>query len=776
MKLENTQQNNTSEASNQQDIDWLKMAVVFRKSYLWILLIFILCFSIAFLVIRYTKPLYESSSEIKLGIENQSNVLNMPEFESNNSYAFMSSEMELIRSRLFFNKVVESVRLNPQYFTYGQILDDEKFRNPPFTVEYQLKSLDLYNTPIDVTILDTSRFVLSYKVGEEKYSSEHLFNAPIETKYISMKAEISPYWNDSMDDEHYIIIRNHDSLIDYLESNLSVEPVNFEANIFKISFQDYSLTKAHALVNAIDTLYYQYSLEEKNRANKNKIEYLNSQLAETEKKLDDYEKYFEDVTISNRTVSLDEDVRRTVTLINQLDSQKVKLADRLRDLNNLAENVKAGKIITISVVNSRLPAHIMSLIDELNLLINEREQLGLSYKENTYTYKSRQKEIELLIADLLAQIENSRKVVLDDITFLENQKLSLNTQLNQLPSKNTAYNKVKRFYSLYEEVYLSLMQSKNEFEIAIAGSTTKIKILSPASMPSNPIKPNQLLIYGIGTVLAFILAIAFVIIRYVAHNKINNINDVERLTNVTLLGSVPKFKSAINHAQIVVKEFPKSILSESMRSIRTNMEFMLPDLKTKVYSVTSTIGSEGKTFISTNLGALHAMAGKNVIILDLDLRRPKVHLAFGNEAANFGVSTLLIGKHKLEDCITKSEIPGLEYIGAGPVPPNPSELLLRTEFDQLLETLKKTYDLVILDTPPIGLVTDGLLAMQKADLPIYVLRADYSKLAFIKNINRLAATGRHANLSIILNSVSKTTGAYGYSYGDLYTESPYFQD
>ena len=776
MKLEKTQQDNTAEASYQQDIDWLKMAIVIRKSYLWIILIFVLCFSIAFLVIRYTKPLYESSSEIKLGIEDQSNVLNMPEFENNNSYALMSSEMELIRSRLFFNKVVESVRLNPQYYTYGQILDDEKYRNPPFTVDYHLKSFDLYNTPIDVTILDTSRFVLSYKIGEEEYSSEQLFNTPIETEHISMKAEISPYWNNSMDDDHYFIIRNHESLIDYLESNLSVEPVNFEANIFKISFQDYSLTKAHALVNAIDTLYYQYSLEEKNRANKNKIEYLNSQLAETEKKLDDYEKYFEDVTISNRTVSLDEDVRRTVTLINQLDSQKVKLSDRLSDLNNLAENVKAGKIITISVVNSRLPAHIMSLINELNLLINEREQLGLSYKENTYTYKSRQKEIELLIADLLAQIENSRKVVLDDITFLENQKLSLNTQLNQLPSKNTAYNKVKRFYSLYEEVYLSLMQSKNEFEIAIAGSTTKIKILSPASMPSHPIKPNQLLIYGIGSVLAFIFVIAFVIIRYLAHNKINNINDVERLTNVTLLGSVPKFKSTINHAQIVVKEFPKSVLSESMRSIRTNMEFMLPDLKTKVYSVTSTIGSEGKTFISTNLGALHAMAGKKVIILDLDLRRPKVHMAFGNEAANFGVSTLLIGKHKLDECITKSEIVGLDYIGAGPVPPNPSELLLRNEFDELLESLKKTYDLVILDTPPIGLVTDGLLAMQKADLPIYVLRADYSKLAFIKNVNRLAATGRHGNLSIVLNSVSKTTGAYGYSYGDLYTESPYFQD
>jgi capsular exopolysaccharide synthesis family protein len=382
----------------------------------------------------------------------------------------------------------------------------------------------------------------------------------------------------------------------------------------------------------------------------------------------------------------------------------------------------------------------------------------------------------LLKADLLAQIQNSKAEVNEDIKFLANQKINLNTQLNQLPSKSTAYNKVKRFYSLYEEVYLSLMQSKNEFEIAIAGSTTKIKILSPATMPSRPIKPNQLLIYGVASALFLILSTIFAMIRYLAHDKVNNVNDIERRTTVTLLGSIPKFKSSLKHAEVIVTEYPKSVLSESMRSIRTNMEFMTPDLKSKVYSFTSTVGSEGKTFISTNLGALHAMAGKKVIVLDLDLRRPKVHLAFGAEAANCGMSTLLISKHQVKECISKTSIENLDYIPAGPVPPNPSELLLRSEFDQILQELKSTYDLILLDTPPIGLVTDGLLAMQKADLPIYVIRADYSRLSFINNINRLDSSGRYPNLSIILNNVSKKRSGYGYSYGDVYTESSYYQD
>lgn len=203
---------------------------------------------------------------------------------------------------------------------------------------------------------------------------------------------------------------------------------------------------------------------------------------------------------------------------------------------------------------------------------------------------------------------------------------------------------------------------------------------------------------------------------------------------------------------------------------------MLPDIKSKVYSFTSTIGSEGKTFISTNLAALLTMAGKKVIVIDLDLRRPKVHKAFNQAADKCGMSTLLIKKNSLDECLKHSDLEGLDYIGAGPVPPNPSELILRDSFDEILNELKQRYDIIILDTPPVGIVTDGLLAMQKADLPIYILRADYSKLSFIKNINRLVATKRYPNFSIILNNVSSSKSGYGYSYGDVYSSSSYYQE
>jgi capsular exopolysaccharide synthesis family protein len=192
---------------------------------------------------------------------------------------------------------------------------------------------------------------------------------------------------------------------------------------------------------------------------------------------------------------------------------------------------------------------------------------------------------------------------------------------------------------------------------------------------------------------------------------------------------------------------------------------MLPEKKSRVISITSTIGSEGKTFISTNLAALLAMAGKKVIIIDLDLRKPKIHLAFEQKENVIGVSSILIGKKTIKECLVSSSIRGLSFITAGPIPPNPSELILRDEFNQLVEDLKKMYDMVILDTPPVGLVTDGLLAMQKADLPIYVLKADFSKQLFVQNVNRILASGKFNNLSLILNATTTSDSGYGYGYG-----------
>jgi len=219
----------------------------------------------------------------------------------------------------------------------------------------------------------------------------------------------------------------------------------------------------------------------------------------------------------------------------------------------------------------------------------------------------------------------------------------------------------------------------------------------------------------------------------------------------------------MHHSQLIVNVNPKSSMSEAMRSIRTNLDFMTQKQKKRIISVTSTIGGEGKTFVAVNLAGIIALSQAKVIILDLDLRKPKIHHAFGAENLN-GVSNILVGKASIEDCVRQSEIENLHYITAGAHPPNPSELIMSLEFKELIKELQKTYDVVICDTPPVGIVTDGLLVMKMADVPIYVVRAAYSKRIFLTNLNKLITANNFNKLSVVLNGVGKA-GTYGYGYG-----------
>jgi capsular exopolysaccharide synthesis family protein len=205
-------------------------------------------------------------------------------------------------------------------------------------------------------------------------------------------------------------------------------------------------------------------------------------------------------------------------------------------------------------------------------------------------------------------------------------------------------------------------------------------------------------------------------------------------------------------------------MTESFRTIRTNMQFISNKKDAKLVAITSTISGEGKTFIALNLAGIIAFSGKKVIVLDLDMRKPKLHLGFGAENKN-GMSTLLIEKDSVENCIRHSDLDGLDFITAGPIPPNPSELIINGKLDILIEKLKLDYDIIVTDNPPVGLVTDGIPVIQKADCPIYIFKANYSKKNFIQNVDRIINENNVPNLSVILNSVDVESKGYGYNYG-----------
>ncbi|WP_109832939.1 GumC family protein [Reichenbachiella versicolor] len=741
------------------EIDFDKIVQVGKGSIVWIILAFLATLSGSFLYLRYTKPIYSSQSVLKLDIKDESGLLGIQN-PMRQDIKGLSGEIEILRSGLFMTKVAEAIDYDVSYYHPGRShLVDERFGNSPFEIIYN-SFPDLWkDRRIDVVINDDRTFKLPDITGNDT----HTFGVMIEQNGFEFSIEKTSYFeNQKSLVNFYFVVNSIPAIAEYLLQNVTVEPINFNANTIKVSFTDPNKFKAQAFVNAIDTLYLRYTHNVKNQASEQQIKFLNQQMTKTVKELEEYEDYFESFTIEHRTTNLSEDLSNAILALNQIDSQRFYIR------NNLAaiESIESQLNLNAQISTTNLPKNVIATVEEYNALIEEKELKLDNYNENTQVVLRIKHRLEIAQKAAKQRLEDYRENLLKSKKELNRKRALLENTFSQLPSMGTSYNKKQRMYTMQEEYYFNLIKSKMELEIAKAGTVTNFVILSSATLPVAPIEPKKFIVYGIGGVAGLILSIIIIAASYLLHDKISNQKELEKRLNIPILGVVPKYQlEKLELTKLVVNNNPKSPISESLRAIRTNMEFINSDGPTRVMSVTSTVSGEGKTFLGVNLGAICAYSGQKVVVVDLDMRKPKVNIAFDVVKRNHGTSTILIGKNSIDECIEQSSVENLHFIQAGTTPPNPSELLLSDHFKQMAEELKEKFDLVIFDTPPVGLVTDAIMVMKTSDLPIYVVRADYSKLNYLKSIQRLVSNNKFEHMSVVLNGIRNGSGGYGYGYG-----------
>lgn len=752
---------NTIRTSSQNDaIDFTKLRVVARNNWYWIALIFLAVNAIAYLYIRYTKNLYESESLLKLDFKQDASDLGIKSMVEDQNLNLLSGEIEIIRSKLFLNRVLDEVNFEASFFSVGHLLTEELYRNAPASVTYFSKKHSLYNTRINFRETSREGFELSLDNGEKVAGRYNKLTTISDLDLILVR-------NDDFikGDElgYFLMIRSRDVLLNDLAINLTAEPVNFNANTVRVSFRDHNPHRAQYVLGKIDTIYLEYSNEQKNLANKQKIEWVSSELAAIEKKMEDFEDYFENFTLRNKTQNLDDDLKRTIAAMNRIDSQRYEQTRRLNEINGIINSIETSEPLLSLTIRSHLPERLNQQLDVLHELEQEQERLKLSYKEVTFAYRQKEQDIANLRQKVRLQLLDLKDRWEKDLNTLNQRKSALENQFASIPDKNTEFSKNQRFYKLYEEFYLTLMQSKSEFEIAQAGSTPDFKILSPASLPSYPISPNKTIITGIGFVASLVALFFFISICYLVNNKINSLNELEKIPKAPLLGAVP-MSHYLNGEGLHITHHPKSMLSESIRTLRTNLDFFNLGAGNKTITISSTVSGEGKSFIAMNLGGVMAMSGKRVVLVDLDMRKSKNNVPFKSNENGAGVSTILIGRKTWKESVIPTPVDNFDYLPSGPHPPNPSELLLTSSFAKLLEDLKQHYDVILLDTPPVGLVTDGIMAMKQSDISLYVFRANYSKKDFIHNLQRIIAINKFTNITTLLNAVPSQSKAYGYGY------------
>lgn len=741
-------------------IDFNKLGIIVRSKIWWILFIFLAANITAYLIIRYSQDRFESKSELKLDIKNDATELGIKTFVEDQNLNIISGEIELLQSRLFLNIVLDSVGFDVSFFSKGEFLNFELYKNAPAKVDFKISNPAYFDQSISFELLNSQSYQLIFPQGNEVTGK---FGELLRLEGLELILTKNKSYGDDKGNEYFFVINSRELLLDNLTKSLSIEPLNFNANTIRISFIDKNPMKARDMVNTIDSVYLVFSNEQKNLANKQKIKWLNDELTQIEEKMSGVEDYFENFTLQNRTLNLDEDLKKTVAMIIAIDSQRFEITNRIQQVNTVIDDISSPTpTLSLSSVNV-LPPNVIKNLELLQQKLVEMQKLGLSYSEITIAYRQRQNEIENLQKNVQEQLSSIKKELLLTLQDLNTKKNALESEFVRMPDKSTQFAKNQRFYKLYEEFYLMLIQSRSEFEIAQAGSIPDFKILSPANFPQKPISPNKLMIAGIGFVGSLVLIFFFIGILYLVNNKIININELERIKGAPVLGVIPVSKYGEGSGLHVI-DHPKSMVSEAVRTLRTNLDFFKINSSNKVIAISSTVSGEGKSFIAMNLGGVITLSKKKVIMLDVDMRKPK-HVTPAQETDRTkGMSTILIKKHKWQECVSKTYLEGFDYIPSGPHPPNPSELLLNGEFTEMLEELKQHYDCIILDTPPVGLVTDGIMAMKRADISIYVFRANYSKREFLMNLKRVINMNDFKNVTTILNAMPASREKYGYGY------------
>lgn len=764
-----------------EEFDFKLLVTIARKNTLWFMLFILISILTAQLILRYTQSIYEATAIIQLSEEDRANtVLDkgfMNGYKDNTSK--IASSIELIKSKIILQRVLKRLPLQISYFSKGEILTNELYKQSPVHVEVRLIDSSIVNTPIVVDFIDSLNYQITIpKGGTDEFTSTFsgkngkwlktpygIFNI-----YVTSYPGLAEIEQDIRRDAFFFRINDPNIESAKIARDLTVVPLNPEAKTIQIKFREKNAIKVSDIVNTIAQEFIKYNLEKNSEVADRIIDFIDNTITSIELQLNDSENSIEEFKKSNKIFKPDMNADNLVTQLTDYQNELFAVDHEISLYSKLRKDVSGNNDIgsfLLSLSGRLEKSEVIQQLSKLQELIEKRDEIRVQATENSEVFKS-------ISLKLKSQQDLIINMLLNEEALLKARKsqrlkevVDLESQLGKIPSKQATYGRLNRLFTINEKFYSLLLEKKAEFSIKRAGYIPEHVVLQEAKGSMAPVSPNRPLILSACLVCGILAAFALLITRYLLYNEINALEEVGQYTDAALLGIIPKYKREIPISQLLVDKNPKSVISEAFRSVRTNLQFISNTDQAKILAVTSTISGEGKTFNAINLAGVIAFSGLKVVILDLDMRKPKIHLGF-NVENNHGISTLLIGKDDPEKCIFHSSLANLHFITAGPIPPNPAELIINPRMEKLLEYLKGIYDIIIIDLPPVGIVSDGIPILQKADYPIYILRANYSKKMFIAQINKLIAENKVKNLSIILNGIEMSRLRYGYGYGYSY--------
>ena len=550
-------------------------------------------------------------------------------------------------------------------------------------------------------------------------------------------------------------------------NSLSIAPTSKTTSVAVISLKNSSLQRGQDFINQLLEMYNRNTNNDKNEIAQKTAEFIDERIGIISKELGSTEANLESFKRDAGITDLTSEAQIALAGNAEYEKKSVENRTQISLVNDLRKYLRGNEYEVLPSNVGLQDAALIGAIERYNEMLIERKRLLRTSTENNPTIVNLDTSIRAMKANVQATLEGTLQGLMITKESLDREASRYSRRISNAPGQERAYVSIARQQEIKAGLYLMLLQKREENAIALAATANNAKIIDEAIADDTPVSPKGKMIYLIALVLGIGIPVVIIYLIELTKFKIEGRADVEKLTSVPVVGDIPLTDEKNDkNGSIAVFENKNNLMSETFRNIRTNLQFML-DNDQKVILVTSTVSGEGKSFVSSNLAISLSLLGKKVVIVGLDIRKPGLNKVFQLSNKERGITQYLSNPETdLMELVQSSDVnKNLFILPGGTVPPNPTELLARNGLDRAIETLKKRFDYVILDTAPIGMVTDTLLIGRVADLSVYVCRADYTHKAEYTLINELSFEKKLPNLCTVINGVDLKKRKYGYYYG-----------
>ena len=763
----------------------------------WFLLSVIICIGLGMLYLRYSTPVYNVTAKLLIKDDNSGNnkgggLGGLQALESMSNLGIITTsygienEQEILTSTIIAEEAVRDLKLYADYYLEGSIKKKLLYKNQPINAEMDFTKIERLNVPTQPIELKITRDKNSYRIEGEYYAIEEdaPANSPTEiNKTISKLPAIirTQVGNITLTKNKNYTLEDGETLYVYLNSPrsvaqsymeaLAIEPTSKTSSVFSLQMQGANINRSIDYIKQLVTCYNRQANEDKNEISAKTEEFINDRLLKIDAELSTTDEALESYKRRNKLMELQLDAATTSTNTSAYE-QKLNEANTqialIGSLINFANRPGNKHQVLPSNIGLQDEAS-TSLINEYNKIALERNRLLRTASESSPVVIELTSQLDDMQASIQQALQQARKGLIIQRDAIREQLGTYDSQVTKAPEQERILTQIGRQQEVKSGLYLMLLQKREENSISLAATADKGKLIEMPQFDKK-ISPKGSIILLIALILGLAIPAGIIYLTRFFRYRIEGHDDVASITKLPIIADIlVASDKAKTRADIVVHENQNNQMEEIFRSMRTNIQFMLKPGQNVIMFTSSTSG-EGKTFTASNLAISFALLGKKVILIGLDIRKPRLAELFMINNYSNGITRLLtrddITWEDVQGQIVPSEINDkLDLLMAGPIPPNPAELVSRPSLEQVITQLKQHYDFVIIDTAPVGLVTDTLQIGKHADLTVYVCRADYTPKANLMLINTLAEEKKLPNTCIAINGIDLSEKKYSYYYG-----------